>query len=47
MLKLASYFEDHNIAWKVTEIQHNYSYEAVEKLDELIIAGIKCAKQKM
>ena len=46
ILKLASYFEDHNIVRKVTEIQHNYSYEVVEKLDELITAGMKCAKQE-
>ena len=45
-MKLASYFEDHNIIRKVTEIQHNYSYKSVEKLDELITAGMKCAKQE-
>ena len=45
VLKLAEYFEDHNIVRKVTEIQHNYSYEAVEKLDELITAGMKSAEQ--
>ena len=45
VLKLAEYFEDHNIVRKVTEIQHNYSYEAVEILDELITAGMQCAKQ--
>ena len=44
-MKLAEYFEDHYIVRKVTEIQHNYSYEAVEKLDELITAGMQCAKQ--
>ena len=43
---MASYFEDHNIVRKVTEIQHNYSYEEVEKLDELITAGMKCAKEE-
>ena len=43
IIKLASYFEDHNIVRKVTEIQHSYSYEAVEQLDELITAGMKCA----
>ena len=31
---------------KVTEIQHEYSYEAVEKLDELITIGMMCAKQE-
>ena len=31
---------------KVTEIQHNYSYEVVEQLDDLITAGMMCAKQK-
>ena len=46
IIKLASYFEDHNIVRKVTEIQHNYSYEAVEKLDKLITTGMKCAKQE-
>ena len=46
IIKLASYFEDHNIVRKVTEIQHNYSYEAVEQLDELITAGMKCAEQE-
>ena len=43
ILKLASYLEGHNIERKVTEIQHNYSYEAVEKLDELITSGMLCA----
>ena len=46
IMKLVSHFEDHNIVRKVTEIQHNYSYEAVEKLDELITAGMKCAEQE-
>ena len=46
ILKLASYFDDHNIVRKVTEIQHNYSYEVVEKLDESITAGMMCAKQE-
>ena len=46
ILKLASYFEDHNIIGKATEIQHNYSYKAVEKLDELITVGMKCAEQE-
>ena len=46
VLKLALYFNDHNIVQKVTEIQHKYSYKAVEKLDELITAGMKCAKQE-
>ena len=40
ILKLAAYFEDHNIVRKVKEIQHEYSYEAVKKLDELITAGM-------
>ena len=44
-MKLVEYFEEHNIVQKVTEIQHSYSYEAVEKLDELITAGMLCAKQ--
>ena len=30
----------------MTEIQHNYSYEGVEKLDELITAGMKCAEEE-
>ena len=46
IIKLASYFEEHNIVRKVTEIQHNYSYEGVEKLDELITAGMKCAEEE-
>ena len=46
VLKLAAYFEDHNIVQKVTEIQHEYSYKAVEKLDELITAGMVCVKQE-
>ena len=46
IIKLASYFEDHNIVRKVPEIQHNYSYEEVEKLDKLITAGMKCAKEE-
>ena len=45
-MKLVSYFKDHNIVRKVTEIQHNYNYETVEKLDKLITAGMKCAKQE-
>ena len=46
-MKLALYFKDHNIVRKVTEIQYiNYSYEAVEKLDELFTAGMKCAEQE-
>ena len=31
---------------KVTEIQHEYSYKAVEKLDELITTGIICVEQE-
>ena len=31
---------------KVTEIQKNYNYEEVEKLDELITAGMKCAEEE-
>ena len=46
ILKLASYLEEHNNERKVTEIQHNYSYEAVEKLDELITAGMMFADQE-
>ena len=46
ILKLASYLEEHNIERKVTEIQHNYRYAAVEKLDELITAGMMCAEQE-
>ena len=46
ILKLAEYFEDHNILRKVTEIQHMYSYEAVEKLDELITAGMLFAESE-
>ena len=30
---------------KVTKVQHDYSYDAVEKLDELITAGMMCAEQ--
>ena len=44
ILKLASYFDDHNIVRDVIEIQHDYSYEAVEKLDELINAGMMCTE---
>ena len=36
--ELSAYFEGHNIVQKVTEIQHEYNYEEVEKLDELITA---------
>ena len=43
---MAEYFEDHNIVRKVTEIQHEFSYEAVEKLDELIASGMLCAEQE-
>ena len=46
ILYLVSNFEDHNIVRKVTEIQHNNSYEAVEKLDELITEGMMCAEQE-
>ena len=46
LLKLSAYFNDHNIVRKVTEIQHEYSYKAVEKLDELITAGMMCAEQE-
>ena len=45
ILKLAAYFDDHNIVRKVTEIQHEYSYKAVEKLDELVTAGMLCAEK--
>ena len=45
-LKLAAYFKDHNIVRKVKEIQHEYSYEAVEKLDELITTGMLCDEQE-
>ena len=45
LLKLAKYLKEHNIERKITEIQHDYSYEAVEKLDELITAGMMCAEQ--
>ena len=38
--KLSDYFKDHNIVRKVTEIQHTYNYEEVEKLDKLITTGI-------
>ena len=31
--KLSAYFEDHNTLWKMIEIQYNYKYEEVEKLD--------------
>ena len=31
---------------KVTEVQHGYSYEAVEKLDELITVGMVCAEEE-
>ena len=44
ILKLAEFFEDHNIVRKVTEIHHMYSYEVVEKLDELITAGMLFAE---
>ena len=46
ILNLASYLEEHHIERKITEIQHNYSYEAVEKLDKLITAGMMCAEQE-
>ena len=38
--------KDHNLERKITEIQHNYSYAAVEKLNELITAGMMCAEQE-
>ena len=44
-MKLAKYLKEHNIERKITEIQHKYSYEEVEKLDELITAGMMCAEQ--
>ena len=31
---------------KLTEVQHDYSYEAVEKLDKLITAGMMCAEEE-
>ena len=40
ILKLAAYFEDHTIVRKVKKIQHEYSYEVVKKLYELITAGM-------
>ena len=36
--------KEHNIERKKTEIQHDYSYEGVEKLDELITAGMMCVE---
>ena len=45
-MQLAGYFEDHNIARKVTETHHMYSYEAVEKLEELITEGILFAESE-
>ena len=46
VLKLALYFEYHNIVREVKEAQHDYSYEAVEKLDELVTAGMLHAEQE-
>ena len=46
ILKLAEYFEDHNIIRKVTKNQHAYDYEEVEKLDELITAKILLAERE-
>ena len=46
LLKLASYLKDHNIERKIIEIQHDYSYATVKKLDELITAGMICAEQE-
>ena len=44
--KLSPYFEDHNIIQKLTEVQHHYKYEDVEKLDELIIADMLHVEQE-
>ena len=45
-LKVASYLKEYNIERKITEIRHDYSDEAVEKLDELITAGMMCAEKE-
>lgn len=42
--KLSEYFEDHDIVWKITEIQHVYNYKEVEKQDEMITAGMLYAE---
>ena len=44
--KLRSYFEEHKSVRKVTEIQHDYRYESLEKLDEIVTTGMMCAKQE-
>ena len=38
--KLSDYFEDHGSVKKAQKAQHYFKYEAVEKLDELITAGM-------
>ena len=44
--KLSVYFEDYGIVKKVQEAQHYYKYKEVEKLDELITAGMLHAENE-
>ena len=44
--KLHQYFVDHNIAQKAKEAKHYYDKDKIEKLDELITAGMLHAKNK-
>ena len=44
--KLSAYFEDHGILKKAREAQNYYKYKEIEKLDELITAGMLHAEQE-
>ena len=44
--KLSAYFEDHGILKKAREAQNYYKYKEVEKLDELITAGMLHAERE-
>ena len=44
--KLSAYFEDHGIVKKAQAVRDTYNYEAVEKLDELITAGMLHAEHE-
>ena len=44
--KLSAYFEDHEIVKKAQKVRQDYNYEEVEKLDELITAGMLHAEHE-
>ena len=44
--KLSAYFEDHGIMKKAQAVREESNYEAVEKLDELITAGMLHAEHE-